>query len=142
MKKIFLLLYLMSIFKLLFAAPYNTTIRVLLWDDTLTQTIKKGLSDFEKATGIKVVLELLPNVSLPQRIRETVTLTKTDYDLVAIDEPFIPEFAHLMESFDKWGQGKVYKNLTTTSLHQTHLKRHNGVEFLQGYQSTQMSTSG
>ncbi|MGC8821173.1 MAG: extracellular solute-binding protein, partial [Fervidobacterium sp.] len=34
---------------------------------------------------------------------------KTDYDLVTVDEPFIPALAHLMNPFNEWPYGKVYK---------------------------------
>ncbi|ABS60894.1 hypothetical protein Fnod_1045 [Fervidobacterium nodosum Rt17-B1] len=74
---------------LVFGAPYNTTIKVLAWDDALTQALKEGLPEFEKATGIKVVLELIPSGNLLQKIGVSVAPDKTDYDLVTVDEPFI-----------------------------------------------------
>ncbi|MFN3328532.1 MAG: extracellular solute-binding protein, partial [Fervidobacterium pennivorans] len=93
----------------LFAAPYNTTIKVLAWDDALTQALKAGIPAFEKETGIKVVLELVPSGNLLQKIGVSVSVNKTDYDLVTVDEPFIPSLAHLMTPFNEWPNGKVYK---------------------------------
>ncbi|MFN3691541.1 MAG: extracellular solute-binding protein [Fervidobacterium sp.] len=93
----------------LFAAPYNTTIKVLAWDDALTQALKAGIPAFEKETGIKVVLELIPSGNLLQKIGVSVSVNKTDYDLVTVDEPFIPSLAHLMTPFNEWPNGKVYK---------------------------------
>lgn len=87
----------------------KTTIRVLAWDDALTQALRAGLPDFEKATGIKVILELIPSGNLLQKIGVSVSPNKTDYDLVTVDEPFIPSLAHLMTPFNEWPNGKVYK---------------------------------
>ncbi|WP_448375053.1 ABC transporter substrate-binding protein [Fervidobacterium sp.] len=109
MKRILAVMFLVSIVGIILAAPYNTTIRVLAWDDALTQALKAGIPDFEKATGIKVVLELIPSGNLLQKIGVSVSVDKTDYDLVTVDEPFIPSLAHLMMPFDRWGSGKVFK---------------------------------
>jgi len=109
MKRVFTVIFLVSILGVILAAPYNTTIRVLAWDDALTQALKAGIPDFEKATGIKVVLELIPSGNLLQKIGVSVSSDKTDYDLVTVDEPFIPSLAHLMMPFDRWGNGKVFK---------------------------------
>jgi multiple sugar transport system substrate-binding protein len=109
MKKVFLALFLVGLLTVVFAAPHNTTIKVLAWDDALTQALKAGIPDFEKATGIKVILELVPSGNLLQKIGISVGVDKTDYDLVTVDEPFVPALAHLMLPFEQWTQGKVYK---------------------------------
>jgi multiple sugar transport system substrate-binding protein len=90
MKRVVFLLLVSFLMSLLLGATYNTTIKVLAWDDALTQALKEGLPDFEKATGIKVILELIPSGNLLQKIGVSVTVDKTDYDLVTVDEPFIP----------------------------------------------------
>jgi len=82
---------------------------VLAWDDALTQALKEGIPDFEKQTGIKVVLELIPSGNLLQKIGVSVSMDKTDYDLVTVDEPFVPALAHLFTPFNNWSAGKVYK---------------------------------
>jgi len=92
-----------------FSAPYNTTIKVLAWDDALTQALKEGIPDFEKQTGIKVVLEIIPSGNLLQKIGVSVSTDKTDYDLVTVDEPYVPALAHLFTPFNNWSTGKVYK---------------------------------
>lgn len=87
----------------------GSTIRVLAWDDALTQALREGLPEFEKKTGIKVVLELVPSGTLLQKIGVSVAVDKTDYDLVTVDEPFIPALAHLFVPFNEWPNGKVYR---------------------------------
>lgn len=110
MKRVFVtMVSLMFLAAMLFAAPYNTTIKVLAWDDALTQALKDGIPEFEKQTGIKVVLELVPSGNLLQKIGVSVGPDKTDYDLVTVDEPFVPSLAHLMLPFNSWFGGKVYK---------------------------------
>ncbi|MEN3042933.1 MAG: extracellular solute-binding protein [Fervidobacterium sp.] len=109
MKKWVFLLALLFVESILISAPYNATLKVLAWDDALTQALKEGLPEFEKATGIKVILELVPSGTLLQKIGVSVSQNKTDYDLVTIDEPFIPALAHLMTPFNEWGSGKVFK---------------------------------
>lgn len=110
MKRVFLTIVSLTLLAaMLFAAPYNTTIKVLAWDDALTQALKDGIPEFEKKTGIKVVLELVPSGNLLQKIGVGVGLDKTDYDLVTVDEPFVPSLAHLMLPFNSWFGGKVYK---------------------------------
>lgn len=109
MKRWFLLVTIVLLTGILLSAPYNTTIKVLAWDDALTQALKEGLPEFEKVTGIKVVLELIPSGNLLQKIGVSVSPNKTDYDLVTVDEPYIPALAHLMTPFNEWGSGKVFK---------------------------------
>lgn len=99
-----ILLFALSIF----AAPYNTRIKVLLWDDALTQALKVGLPDFERSTGIKVDLELVPSGTLLQKTLISVTTKSSDYDLIAVDEPNIPMVGPLLTGFSDWPQTQVY----------------------------------
>lgn len=99
-------LALMSV--LLLSAAYKATINVLLWDDALTQALKAGLPDFEKQTGIKVNLELVPSGTLLQKTLMSITAQNADYDLVAVDEPNIPMVGPLLLPFDQWPETKVY----------------------------------
>ncbi len=108
MKKVFLVLILV-LSVVMFSAPYNTKIRVLLWDEVLTQALKSAIPEFEKKTGIKVELDLLPSAQVFPKITTSVSLKSTDYDLVAVDEPFIPMLAPLLEPFTSWPQTKVYQ---------------------------------
>ncbi len=107
MRKIFSILFVAFVITL-FAAPYNTRIRVLLWDDALTQALKAGVPDFEKATGIKVDLELVPSGTLLQKTLISVTAKSADYDLVAVDEPNIPMVGPLLTGFSDWPTTQVY----------------------------------
>jgi multiple sugar transport system substrate-binding protein len=84
------------------------TVRVLLWDDALTQALKEGLPEFEKKTGIKVELELVPSGTLLQKTLISVTAERSDYDLIAVDEPNIPLVAPLLLSFARWPETKFY----------------------------------
>ncbi len=51
----------------------------------------------------------MPSGNLLQKIGVSVGVDRTDYDLVTVDEPFIPALAYLMLPFGQWGPGKVYK---------------------------------
>jgi len=85
-----------------------TVVRVLLWDDALTQALKKGLPIFEQATGIKVELELVPSGVLLSKSLMAVTPDTSDYDLIAVDEPFVPKMAPLLLPFAQWPETDVY----------------------------------
>ncbi|ACM23717.1 extracellular solute-binding protein [Thermotoga neapolitana] len=86
----------------------STTLRVLLWDDAMTRALKAGLDEFEKKTGIKVELELIPSGSMLQKTLLSVTLENSDYDLVAVDEPNIPMVAPLLLPLSEWPSTKFY----------------------------------
>ena len=94
---------------LLSALVLGTTVRVLLWDDALTQALKAGLPEFEKATGIKVDLQLVPSGTLLQKTLISVTAKGSDYDLIAVDEPNIPMVAPLLLPLSEWPQTRVYQ---------------------------------
>ncbi|WP_448374541.1 extracellular solute-binding protein [Fervidobacterium sp.] len=96
---------------LLFAittAQYKTQINVLIWTE-FAKYISDYLPEFEKSTGIKVNLEAAITPDLPKLTKANISSEKSKYDLVTIDEPFIPEFAELLVPFDKWPNGKLYK---------------------------------
>lgn len=109
MRKVFVLFALLAAAVLVVSAPYSASIKVLAWDDALTQALREGLPEFEKLTGIKVTLELVPSGNLLQKIGVSVAPNRTDYDLVTVDEPFIPALAHLFVPFNEWPNGRVYK---------------------------------
>lgn len=88
---------------------FGQTLRVLLWDDALTQALKAGLPEFEQATGIKVELELVPSGTLLQKILISVTAGWSDYDLIAVDEPYVPSLAPLLLPLAQWPATNVYK---------------------------------
>lgn len=92
----------------LIALLQASTLNVLLWDDALTQALKAGLPEFEKTTGIKVNLELLPSGTLLQKTLMSVTPNSADYDLIAVDEPNIPMVAPLLIGFDEWPQTRFF----------------------------------
>lgn len=89
-------------------AQYKTQINVLIWTE-FAKYISEFLPEFEKSTGIKVNLEAAITPDLPKLTKAGISSEKSKYDLVTIDEPFIPEFAELLVPFDKWSQGKIYK---------------------------------
>ncbi|MCS7174912.1 extracellular solute-binding protein [Pseudothermotoga sp.] len=93
---------------LTFAFLQASTLNVLLWDDALTQALRAGLAEFEKATGIKVNLELVPSGTLLQKTLMSVSPNSADYDLIAVDEPNIPMVAPLLIEFDEWPQTKFF----------------------------------
>ncbi len=67
-----------------------------------TQAWVANLNDFEKATGIKVDLELIPSGSMLQKTSLNVTENKANYDLVAIDEGNVAKFGDLLVPYSKW----------------------------------------
>lgn len=110
-RKYFLVLVLL-ISTFLFSQPYKgSTIKVLVWDETLTQAVESKIKEFEKETGIKVIFEKLPTSSILEKTAVSVSSNRTDYDLVAIDEPFIPQFANIFVPYSDWPEGKVYKKI-------------------------------
>ena len=84
------------------------TINVLLWDDPYPKALMAMLPEFEKATGIKVNIEMLQPPQVLTKTAVAVSATSSDYDVVAIDEGNIPVFASLLTPFDAWPRGKVY----------------------------------
>ncbi|PMQ01219.1 MAG: ABC transporter substrate-binding protein [Dictyoglomus sp. NZ13-RE01] len=104
-----LTLFLISLsFVLAQGAPYKTTINVLVWDDAHTKAVKTLIPDFEKATGIKVNFVALPTRSVLEKAAIGISMDRTDYDLVSIDEPFVPQFGELLLNYNLWPQGKVF----------------------------------
>jgi multiple sugar transport system substrate-binding protein len=87
------------------------TINVLLWDDPYPKALLKMLPEFEKATGIKVNIEMLQPPQVYTKTAVAVSANSTDYDIVAIDEGNIPVFASLMSTYDSWPQGKKFPKL-------------------------------
>lgn len=81
---------------------------MLVWDDPLPRAIKELLPEFEKATGYKVNMEIVPTTSVITKTTVGVTKTNADYDVVAVDEGNIPIVAPVMLPFDKWPQGKKF----------------------------------
>lgn len=104
MKKIFVLL--LSL--MLCVAVFSVTINVLAEDSQLNKTVEKMIPEFEKATGIKVNFELVSSYNCLEKTALGVSLDKTVYDLVTVDEGNIAMFAKLMSSFYDWPEGKVY----------------------------------
>lgn len=92
MRKLFLVMLVVLSSTMMFAE----TIKVLTWDDAHSQSWKTLTSEFEKATGIKVSLELIPSGSMLQKTSLNVTENKANYDLVAIDEGNVAKFGDLL----------------------------------------------
>src|SRR6056297_2565384 len=112
MKK--LLLVLLTV---LFATMmFSQTIKVLAWDDAHSQSWNTLLRDFEKATGIKVDLELIPSGSMLQKTSLNVTENKANYDLVAIDEGNVAKFGDLLPPYSQWPDGEVYPKVGTNDI--------------------------
>lgn len=110
-RKYFLVLMLL-ISTFLFSQPYKgSTIKVLVWDETLTNAVESKLKEFEKETGIKVIFEKLPTSAILEKTALSVSADKTDYDLVAIDEPFIPQMSLLLTPYSEWPEGKIYSKI-------------------------------
>ncbi len=85
----------------------GTTIRVLVWADAHTEAVKALIPEFEEETGIKVVFEDLPSSNLTEKIAMNLVGKTGTYDLVAIDEPFMPKFAEYFVPYTEWSEPKV-----------------------------------
>ncbi|HET7839405.1 MAG TPA: extracellular solute-binding protein, partial [Rectinemataceae bacterium] len=90
------------------AALGAQTINVLLWDDPYPKALQAMLPEFEKATGIKVNIEMLQPPQVLTKTSVAVGKTSSDYDLVAMDEGNVPLFANLMVPYEAWPAGKKY----------------------------------
>jgi len=115
MKKLLAVLF---IALLVVTALGATKIRVLAWDDAHTQAWVQNLKAFEKATGIKVDLELIPSGSMLQKTALNITENKANYDLVAIDEGNVAKFGNLLIPYSQWPEGKVFKKISTSEIPQ------------------------
>ena len=88
--------------------PYeDTQINVLVWRDEHTKAVKEKVSEFEEMTGIDVVIDDLPTQSLTQKMAMNVTTETGKYDLVAVDEPYVPQFANYFVNYKDWPSPKV-----------------------------------
>lgn len=92
------------------------TINVLLWDDPYPKALQQMLPEFEKATGIKVNIEMLQPPQVYTKTSVAVTKDSSDYDLVAIDEGNIPIFASLLSPYDQWPSGKKYAKVDPSTV--------------------------
>jgi multiple sugar transport system substrate-binding protein len=98
------------------AAQPQRTINVLLWDDPYPKALVEMLPEFEKATNIKVNIEMLQPPQVLTKTAVAVTETSTDYDVVGIDEGNVPVFASLLLPFDKWYKGTIYPKTDPKSI--------------------------
>jgi multiple sugar transport system substrate-binding protein len=99
------------------AAPMpKREINVLLWDDPYPKALIEMLPEFEKATNIKVNIEMLQPPQVLTKTAVSVTNTTTDYDVVGIDEGNVPVFASLLLPFDQWAKGTVYPKTDPNSV--------------------------
>ncbi len=112
MRKILLVLLVVLFATIMF----SESIKVLAWDDAHSQSWKTLLKDFEKATGIKVDLELIPSGSMLQKTSLNVTENRANYDLVAIDEGNVAKFGDLLLPYSLWPKGKTYPKVSTTDI--------------------------
>ncbi|MGM0409758.1 MAG: extracellular solute-binding protein [Bacillota bacterium] len=85
----------------------NSEIRVLVWRDAHTEAVKKKVSEFEDKTGIKVTIDDLPTQSLTEKMAMNLTSETGKYDLVAVDEPYVPKFASFFINYNEWPEPKV-----------------------------------
>jgi multiple sugar transport system substrate-binding protein len=92
------------------------TINVLLWDDPYPKALQQMLPEFEKATGIKVNIEMLQPPQVYTKTSVAVTKDSSDYDLVAMDEGNVPVFYGLMAPYETWPAGKKYPKVDKSTV--------------------------
>ncbi|HTX72265.1 MAG TPA: extracellular solute-binding protein [Rectinemataceae bacterium] len=97
---------LLSVLALGFVAAQ--TINVLLWDDPYPKALQQMVPEFEKATGIKVNIEMLQPPQVYTKTSVAVGKDSSDYDLVAMDEGNVPIFSSLMTPYSTWPAGKKF----------------------------------
>jgi multiple sugar transport system substrate-binding protein len=89
------------------AQPYSgKTLRVLAFRDNHTSAVEKALPDFEKLTGAKIVLDLIASNAVAAKTTIDQKGGGT-YDLYAVDEPFLPQLAPLMQPISAWPAPKL-----------------------------------
>ena len=111
MKKLLLFAIVLAVVCMVNYGSAAGEINVLVWDDTLTVAVESQLADFEAATGIKVNFERIATRSIVEKTAVSVTADSSQYDLVAIDEPYVPMFAKLMSTYEEWPAGKIFKKI-------------------------------
>jgi multiple sugar transport system substrate-binding protein len=112
MKKAMMIVALAMVFAVMLVGAVSAqTINVLFWDDAYPRTLMEKIPEFEKATGVKVNIEILQPPQVFTKTSVSVTKERTDYDLVCVDEGNIPLFASLMLPYDQWSPGKIYKKV-------------------------------
>jgi len=94
----------------------NTEIRVLVWRDAHSKAVKDKVSEFEKETGIDVIIDDLPTQSLTQKMAMNLTSKTGKYDIVAVDEPYVPKFASYFINYNDWPQPKAMENKVDLSI--------------------------
>jgi multiple sugar transport system substrate-binding protein len=92
------------------------TINVLLWDDPYPKALQAMLPEFEKATGIKVNIEMLQPPQVLTKTSVAVSKTSTDYDVVAMDEGNVPLFSDLMVPYETWPAGKKFAKIDKSTV--------------------------
>ena len=97
-------------------AQAQKVINVLLWDDPYPKALVAMLPEFEKATNIKVNIEMLQPPQVLTKTAVAVSATSTDYDVVGIDEGNVPVFASLLMPFDLWPKGVKYPKTDPASV--------------------------
>ena len=80
----------------------GTSIRVLTFRDPLIDAVKKMAPEFTKTTGIKVIIDDFPYEELAEKIAIELVAGTGKYDLMTVDEPWVPQFAQLFIPFKEW----------------------------------------
>lgn len=89
------------------AAPYTgQTLRVLAFKDGHAQAVAAKIPEFEKLTGAKVVFDAIASNTVAAKIGADQA-GGGSYDLVAVDEPFMPQLSTFFLPLDAWPAAKV-----------------------------------
>jgi len=80
----------------------GTSIKVLTFRDPLIDAVKKMAPEFTKETGIKVIIDDFSYETLAEKIAIELVAGTGKYDLMTVDEPWIPQFAQLFIPFKEW----------------------------------------
>ena len=84
------------------AAP---SLRILAFRDRQSTALRESLPDFEKAYGISVQMDDIPAESMATKMMTDLAAGGT-YDVYAMDEPFVPQFASSLLPVKEWPQGE------------------------------------
>lgn len=79
------------------------SLRILTFRDRQSAALRESLPDFEKTYGIVVQMDDIPAESMATKMMTDLAAGGT-YDVYAMDEPFVPQFASSLLPVKEWPQ--------------------------------------
>lgn len=96
----------------------SPSLRILTFRDRQSFALRESLPEFEKTYGISVQMDDIPAESMATKMMTDLAAGGT-YDVYAMDEPFVPQFAASLLPVKEWPQSQTNgdpKNFEDASL--------------------------